>query len=206
MKPWYAPIQVAAALGITVPFFIYYAWRFYSLVLEHHQAYRHLSQKKWIHQILVKNWNQDEMTAQLSFNCIALYFDKKLVSIRLSLRVDAYNIILIGFIGTLMGMIASFTTLLTTMGNSGLNPGVAIATLIRGGLSTALISSLIAAIMAAIVMGYLSITERKLVKLKYEVGSECLAHYRTCRQPRTRIDYAKPEVFNNRNNFKLNGR
>ena len=138
------------------------------------------------------------MTAQLSFNCVALYFDKKLVSIRHSLRIDAYNIILIGFIGTLMGMIASFTSLLISMGNSGLNPGVAIASLIKGGLSTALISSLIAAIMAAIVMGYLSVTEAKLVKLKYEISSECLAQYRTCRQLHIRAGYTNPPILDDR--------
>ncbi|CAN2042943.1 membrane hypothetical protein [Candidatus Magnetomoraceae bacterium gMMP-15] len=177
MEPWFAPLQVIAALGVTVPLFIYYFWRIYSLILEHRQAFFHLKGKKWLDNILIENWNKDEISAQLALNNVSLYFDKKLGAIRRSLRADVYIIILIGFIGTLIGMIGSFTTLLMSVGSKGLDPGIAITSLVKGGLSTALVSSLIAAVMAAVVMSYLSFTEKKLVELKEGLNSDCLKRY-----------------------------
>ena len=178
MNPWFAPLQVITALGFTVPFFVYYAWRVYSLILEHRQALFQLRNRKWINSILTEGWNRDELAAQLALSSVFLQFDKRLGSIRRSLRADVYIIILIGFIGTLLGMIGSFTTLLMSVGNKGLDPAIAITALIRGGLSTALVSSLIATIMAAVVMGYLSFTERKLVELKDGLNTDCLERYR----------------------------
>jgi hypothetical protein len=178
MEPWFAPLQVITSLGITIPLFIYYAWRFYSLILEHRHAVFELKDSTWIDAMLGDGWNLNDISAQLSLTNVYLEFDKKLGSIRRSLRADVYIIILIGFIGTLIGMIGSFTSLLTAVGDKGLDPSVAIATLIKGGLSTALVSSLFAAIMAAVVMGYLSLTERTLVDLKKNLNVDCLNRYR----------------------------
>lgn len=178
MNPWFAPLQVITALGVTVPLFIYYAWRVYSLILEHRQAFSQLQDKRWIDNILTDGWNRDELEAQLALSSVFLQFDKGIGSIRRSLRADVYIIILIGFIGTLLGMIGSFTTLLMSVGTRGLDPAIAITTLIRGGLSTALVSSLIAAIMAVAVMSYLSFTEKKLAELKDQLNTDCLERYR----------------------------
>jgi len=177
MEPWFSPAQVIAALGITVPLFVYYAWRVYSLIIEHSHAFNELKNKSWLDKLLMQGWNKDDISAQLTLNSIFLNFDKRIGSIRRSLRSDIYTIILIGFIGTLLGMIGSFTTLLLAVGSKGLDPTLAITTLVKGGLSTALVSSLIAAIIASIVMGFLSFTDRKLVDLKDEINIICLERY-----------------------------
>ena len=177
MEPWFSPIQIIASLGLTVPLFIYYAWRIYSLILEHGNALKELSNKKWMDHILTDNWNHDDITSQLTLNNVFLHFDKQIGSIRRSLRSDIYSVILIGFIGTLLGMIGSFTTLLLAVDASGMNPAKAITTLVRGGLSTALVSSLISAIMACIVMAYLSLTDRSIVELKERINTICLQRY-----------------------------
>jgi len=177
MEPWFSPIQIFASLGLTVPLFVYYSWRIYSLIVEHGMAMGQLKQKGWVTSILAGKWNQDDISSQLSLNNVFLHFDKKVGSIRRCLRADIYSVILIGFIGTLLGMIGSFTTLLLAVDSSGMNPTKAITTLVKGGLSTALISSLIAAILASIVMAYLSLTDRSVVELKEKINGLCLNQY-----------------------------
>jgi hypothetical protein len=177
MDPWFSPIQIFASLGLTVPLFVYYSWRIYSLIVEHGMAIGQLNSNGWIDSILSGNWNQDDITSQLGLNNVFLFFDKKIGSIRRCLRSDIYSVILIGFIGTLLGMIGSFTTLLLAVDSSGVNPTKAITTLVKGGLSTALVSSLIAAILACIVMSYLSLTDRRVVELKAKINGICLTHY-----------------------------
>jgi len=78
-------------------------------------------------------------------------------------------------------MIGAFTTLLMAVGSKGIEPSNAITTLVRGGLSTALVSSLISAIMASIVMCYLSFTERNIVDLKEGLNNVCLEKYQNTR-------------------------
>ena len=180
MEPWFSPLQIILSLGITSPLFVYYAWRIYCLILEHHMAFSTFEDKQWIDKVLPQNWKKDELSAQLSLNSVFLKYDKKIGAIRRSLRADIYTIILIGFIGTLLGMIGSFTTLLLAVGSSKLEPSMAITTLVKGGLSTALVSSLIAAILASVVMAYLSFTEKKLVYLKESINNDCLKRY--CRE------------------------
>ena len=177
MDPWFSPLQIMLSLGITAPLFIYYSWRIYCLVIEHHASIKKLQDKKWINDALPENWKKDELSAQLALNSVFLKFDKGPGTIRRSLRADIYTIILIGFIGTLLGMIGSFTTLLLAVGSKGLDPALAITTLVKGGLSTALVSSLIAAILASIVMAYLSFTDKKLVTIKEKINKECLKRY-----------------------------
>ena len=177
MEPWFSPLQILLSLGITSPLFVYYSWRIYCLIIEHHISFSFFENKQWIDDILPQNWKKNELTAQLSLNSIFLKYDKKIGAIRRSLRSDIYTIILIGFIGTLLGMIGSFTTLLIAVGSSKLDPAMAITTLVKGGLSTALVSSLIAAILASVVMAYLSFTEKKLVLLKENINNECLKRY-----------------------------
>jgi len=177
MEPWFSPIQILLSLGITSPLFVYYSWRVYCLILEHHMSFLFFEDKQWIDDILSQNWKKNELSAQLSLNSIFLKYDKKIGAIRRSLRADIYTIILIGFIGTLLGMIGSFTTLLLAVGSSKLDPTMAITSLVKGGLSTALVSSLIAAILASVVMAYLSFTEKKLVFLKENINNECLKRY-----------------------------
>jgi len=176
MDPWFSPIQMLTSLGLTIPLFIYYAWRIYSLILDHGIAIKQLKEKDWIDSILTPDWQQNDIISQLFLNNVFLYFDKKIGSIRRCLRSDIYSVILIGFIGTLLGMIGSFTTLLLAVEMNGINPANAIVTLVKGGLSTALVSSLISAIMACIVMGYLSLTDRTIVELKEQINNICLNH------------------------------
>jgi len=190
MEPWFSPLQIILSLGITSPLFVYYAWRVYCLILEHHTAFSSFEDKQWIDKVLPQNWKKDELAAQLSLNSVFLKYDKKIGAIRRSLRADIYTIILIGFIGTLLGMIGSFTTLLLAVGSSKLDPSMAITTLVKGGLSTALVSSLIAAILASVVMAYLSFTEKKLVYLKESINNECLNRY--CHEELTDIPESKP--------------
>jgi hypothetical protein len=197
MEPWFSPVQLLASLGVTVPLFIYYTWRVYSLILEHNDAVKQLNNKSWIDNILTDGWNEDNITSQLTLNNIFLYFDSKLGSVRRSLRADIYSIILIGFIGTLLGMIGSFTTLLIAVGAKGLNPAVAITTLVKGGLSTALVSSLIAAIIACIVMSYLSFTDRKIVELKGKINKTCLDRYQQQSTNSMKLESEKLELFKN---------
>lgn len=178
MEPWFAPAQIYTALGITLPIFIYYAWRIYSMILEHGQAFKNLKEGAWLDEILLEGWNKSEMAAQLALNSVFLRFDNTLGFIRRSLRADVYIIILLGFIGTLIGMITAFADLLLSIGDKGMDPATALTALLRGGLSTALISSLIAAVLACLVMGYLSFTEKRVVKLKEEVNADCFERYR----------------------------
>jgi len=177
MEPWFSPIQILLSLGITTPLFGYYAWRIYCLIIEHHMSFSLVEDNEWFDKKLPKNWRKDELSAQLALNSIFLSYDKKIGAIRRSLRADIYTIILVGFIGTLIGMIGSFTTLLMAVGSRSLDPAMAITTLVKGGLSTALVSSLIAAILASVVMAYLSFTEKKLVVVKEIINKECLNRY-----------------------------
>jgi hypothetical protein len=179
MEPWYSPLQVLASLGLTFPLFIFYGWRIYNLILEHHHELKDLKKNGWIKQILSEDWNRDEMSARLALNAVFFHFDKRLGALRRSLRADVYIIILIGFIGTLLGMIGSFTTLLLAVGQNSMEPSAAIASLVKGGLSTALVSSLIAAVLAVFVMGYLEYTESAVVEIKATINGGCLASYRS---------------------------
>ena len=40
---WYSPAEMAVALGVTLPLFLYFGYRIYSLVLDHRAAMRRLS-------------------------------------------------------------------------------------------------------------------------------------------------------------------
>ena len=184
MEPWYSPLQVLAALGLTLPLFIFYSWRIYNLILEHHHELKELKKNGWIEKILSEDWNKDELSARLALNAVFFHFDKRLGALRRSLRADVYIIILIGFIGTLLGMIGSFTTLLLAVGKSSLEPSAAITSLVKGGLSTALVSSLIAAVLAVFVMGYLEYTESAVVEIKAAINGGCLDSYRSRSAPR----------------------
>lgn len=109
---------------------------------------------------------------------VYLKFDKDIGALRRSLRADAYNVILIGFVGTLVGMISSFASLMLSLGNKDANPMMAINNLISGGMSTALVSSLIASVLAGIVIWYLSYTEKGYATLKLEINAYCNNRYR----------------------------
>lgn len=177
MEPWFSPFQIITSLGVTVPFFIWYSWRIYNMVLEHRLAFQHLQTEIWMDSILQKGWDMNEAATGLAMNSIYLYYDKKLGYIRRSLRADVYIIILLGFIGTLLGMITSFMTLLMSMGNKGIDPTSALTSLLKGGLSTALISSLIAALLACLVMGFLSFSEKGVVRLREKLNTACFNRY-----------------------------
>jgi hypothetical protein len=178
MKPWFAPLQIITALGVTVPVFIVYAWRIYQLILKHQAAFRLLGSTAWLDEILEHGWTLNDVCAEMTLNNVLLRYDQALGVIRRNLRADVYIIVLIGFIGTLFGMITAFTTLLMSVGKGGLEPSVALTALLSGGLSTALISSLVAALMACIIMAFLTFSEGRVAALKSQLNSLCLDRYR----------------------------
>ncbi len=182
MKPWFAPLQIITALGVTVPVFIAYAWRIYQQILKHQAAFRLLGSTAWVDAILEDGWTLSDVSAELTLNNVLLQYDQALGVIRRNLRADVYIIVLIGFIGTLFGMITAFTTLLMSVGKAGLEPSAALTALLRGGLSTALVSSLVAALMACIIMAFLTFSEGRVAALKSQLNSLCLGRYRTAIQ------------------------
>ena len=177
MQPWFTPLQLLTALGITVPLFVYYTWRLYSLVIEHDQGIKSFEDFSWVNDLLDNYWTITQISAQLSISRIFLRYDTEIGSLRRSLKGDVNNIILVGFIGTLLGMLGSFASLILFIGNEALNPATLISALIKGGVSTALVSSLIASILAVLVLWYLSHTEKQLAVIKEKLTAHVYAIY-----------------------------
>ena len=179
MTPWFSPIEIVLSLGLTLPLFAFYAWRDYSLMVDHHHMLFSLSQKpkSWVTGYWREIKKGDEMGAKLAITCVTLHLNDSLVSIRTRLKADAYILVLIGFIGTVLGMISAFWSLLGSMAAHNLDPAKAISTLIQGGLATALVSTLIGSILAMAIYAYLSLTEKQVASLKRDVGQALLAEY-----------------------------
>ncbi len=186
MTPWFSPMQLITALGVTGIPFLFYSYRIYHLITAHHESLAEMLPRKrdsheeaarkeeWIRRELAAGWNEDDTRIKLVMTRIFLLFDEKIGVFRRSLRSDVYIVILIGFIGTLIGMITSFSTLLFSVGNSGMDPADALGALLRGGLSTALVSSLAAAVLACTAMAYLSFTEKAVSAVKGRINAICL--------------------------------
>lgn len=173
-KPWYDPAQLALSLGITLPLFLFYAWRIYSGILRHREALSFLFCPHLVREALeglAENLRlegsepsslKEDLLAALAWNL----YEERLGSVRRSLRADVYTVILIGFLGTLIGVVNAFYHLSWSLGAASASPSEVVSVLLRGGLATALISSLVASVMAGLAMTYLSHTERRAVQAR----------------------------------------
>ncbi len=180
---WYAPKEMALSLGVTLPFFIYYAWRIYSLILDHMEALRFFSQEdgpaRMMEEAVASSFLSPrheaampavELLMQLGLAAVFGEFDKRIGGTRRALRADVYTVILIGFFGTLFGMAGAFT-LIGQQVHAGLSdPAGLVQGLVKGGMATALVSSLVAAVMGGGAMAYLSFTERRVVEARQRLA------------------------------------
>ncbi len=173
---WYAPKEMALSLGITLPFFLFYAWRIYSLILDHMAAMRFFSQEGGVKGMLEesirfdafpaaldagsKGWEQ--LLLQLGVSTIYGEYERRIGGVRRALRADVYTVILIGFFGTLFGMAGAFALIGEKIYGGLSNPGMLVGELVKGGMATALVSSLVAAVLGGVAMAYLSFTEREV--------------------------------------------
>ncbi len=183
MRPWYDPQQLFVSLGITLPFFIYYCWRFYSSVADHRDGMKILDGDAWLGEILLPKWNEDQISSQLAMSHVSAKVDTTLMSIRRRMIFDSNILVLLGFIGTLLGLLTSFENL--SFANN--EPLSAIGK-ITGGLGTAVVSSLAAAILAIFERGYLAGTEKAVASLKKKIIKKCFQQY-------TAVNHAPQQVL-----------
>lgn len=182
--PWYSPEQLAISLGVTLPLFFFYAYRIYSLWLDHGRALTDFNRLKYVNDLCAKqNINaKRELDTQFAIADVVGTLDRDLISRRRALRSDAHIIILIGFFGTLIGVLGSFTSLVT-LGTEAIQPVDLVKGIIQGGLATALVSSVVAVCISGVVLTYLSITEKRVATARLNVLN-------ACRIAINRVDYA----------------
>ena len=177
---WYAPKELALSLGITLPFFLYYAWRLYSLILDHMAALRFFGREQgavlMVEEAVASalpagpGVTGGELMLQLGLSSLFTEYERRIGGTRRAIRADIYTVILIGFFGTLFGMAGSFT-LIGQQIHAGLSdPAGLIQGLVKGGMATALVSSLVAAVMGGAAMAYLSFTERAVVEARLRLS------------------------------------
>ena len=177
---WYAPKELALSLGITLPFFLYYAWRLYSLILDHMAALRFFGREQgavlMVEEAVASalpagpDVTGGELMLQLGLSSLFTEYERRIGGTRRAIRADIYTVILIGFFGTLFGMAGSFT-LIGQQIHAGLSdPAGLIQGLVNGGMATALVSSLVAAVMGGAAMAYLSFTERAVVEARLRLS------------------------------------
>lgn len=177
---WYAPKELALSLGITLPFFLYYAWRLYSLILDHMAALRFFGREQgavlMVEEAVASalpagpDVTGGELMLQLGLSSLFTEYERRIGGTRRAIRADIYTVILIGFFGTLFGMAGSFT-LIGQQIHAGLSdPAGLIQGLVKGGMATALVSSLVAAVMGGAAMAYLSFTERAVVEARLRLS------------------------------------
>lgn len=174
--PWYQPSQILVALGITLPFFLYYGYRIYGLVLDHRAALRRFSKPEGSAE-LVREARlaaaEGELAAQLAMAEVFTALDHELGTRRRALRADAHAVVLVGFVGTLIGVSSAFASLASQGSDDGREAFAFVEQLIGGGLATALVSSLVAALLGVLSLGYLSATERAVVTVRRSILAAC---------------------------------
>lgn len=176
--PWYQPSQILIALGITLPFFLYYGYRIYGLVLDHRAALRRFSSPRGSAE-LVREARlaaaEGDLAAQLALAEAFTALDHELGSRRRALRADAHAVVLVGFVGTLIGVSSAFASLASHGSVDDRGAFGLVEQLVGGGLATALVSSLIAALLGVLSLGYLSATERTVVAVRRRILAACRA-------------------------------
>lgn len=174
--PWYQPTQILLALGITLPFFLYYGYRIYGLVLDHRAALRRFSKPEGSAE-LVREARlaaaEGELAAQLAMAEVFTALDHELGTRRRALRSDAHAVVLVGFVGTLIGVSSAFASLASQGSGDGREAFGLVEQLVGGGLATALVSSLVAALLGVLSLGYLSATERAVVTVRRRILAAC---------------------------------
>lgn len=174
--PWYQPSQILLALGITLPFFLYYGYRIYGLVLDHRAALRRFSKPEGSAE-LVREARlaaaEGELAAQLAMAEVFTALDHELGTRRRALRSDAHAVVLVGFVGTLIGVSSAFASLASQGSDDGREAFGLVEQLVGGGLATALVSSLVAALLGVLSLGYLSATERAVVTVRRRILAAC---------------------------------
>ncbi|MES9902648.1 MAG: MotA/TolQ/ExbB proton channel family protein [Sedimenticola sp.] len=166
-EPWFSPAQLFASLGMTLPLFFYYGWRIYSQIIDHVKGVRKLIDEEYLAAMVRANQlaeQPDKTTTDLTIAAIGSEFDSKIGCHRRALKIEAHSAILVGFLGTLVGVSGAFAAL--TMKTRGTDPLAMMEGLIKGGLATALVSSLVAAVLGVIVYTFLSLTEEKVTRVR----------------------------------------
>ncbi|MCP4112766.1 MAG: MotA/TolQ/ExbB proton channel family protein [Desulfobacteraceae bacterium] len=179
MEPWFAPKQIITALGITFPLFIIFMYLIYHNILKFEDEYKTFRDKgdpeKW------KNWIRtefpDEYIRDISeenhIDEVFDEFEKRFRPILDNLDIYVEITMFIGFLGTLLGVLASFASLQMTVESRGLEPAFALKTLLKGGLSTALVTSLISVSVIIFLLFYNSLANNKLIVLFTDIKSFC---------------------------------
>ena len=192
MQPasWYHPAQIVLALGVTLPLFLYYGYRIYSLVLDHRAALRRFLDAGIGVRLVQEKLREappaghaGDLAAQLALAEVFAEFERDLGSRRRALRTDSQAVVLVGFIGTLIGVSGAFASLASH--GSGNERGALglLEQLVGGGLATALVSSLVAALLGVLALGYLSATERAVVTARLSLLAACRAGLRSAAFP-----------------------
>ena len=99
--------------------------------------------------------------------------DHELGTRRRALRSDAHAVVLVGFVGTLIGVSSAFASLASQGSDDGREAFGLVEQLVGGGLATALVSSLVAALLGVLSLGYLSATERAVVTVRRRILAAC---------------------------------
>ena len=176
MNPaWYEPAQFINALGVTLPFFLYYGYRIYSLMLDHRAALRRLCDARDSTRLVRELRHADDITVQLALGEVFMQFDRELGARRRALRTDAQAVVLLGFMGTLIGVSDAFASLASFRWGGGREAFGLVEQLVGGGLATALLSSLVAACLGVVALGYLAATEGAVASARQRVLAACRA-------------------------------
>ncbi len=172
MKPWYDPVELALSLGITLPLFFFYAWRIYAGIMKHREGLRffcadelgeHLEELKA--DLKLEELSGESLRGEFLSAAVWNLYEERLGSVRRALRADAHTVILLGFFGTLVGVVGAFYGFSLPEGGAP-SPVQIIHRLLRGGLATALVSSLVASVLAGLAITYLSLTEEKTARAR----------------------------------------
>ena len=173
---WYHPVQIVIALGVTLPLFLYYGYRIYNLVLDHRAALRRFldpaASARCVREKRLAAPAGD-LAVQIALAEVFAEFERELGSRRRALRTDSQAVILVGFIGTLIGVSGAFASLASYGPESEGGTLGLLGQLVGGGLATALVSSLVAALLGVLALGYLSATERAVVTARQRLLAAC---------------------------------
>ena len=173
---WYHPVQIVIALGVTLPLFLYYGYRIYNLVLDHRAALRRFldpaASARCVREKRLAAPAGD-LAVQIALAEVFAELERELGSRRRALRTDSQAVILVGFIGTLIGVSGAFASLASYGPESEDGAFGLLGQLVGGGLATALVSSLVAALLGVLALGYLSATERAVVTARQRLLAAC---------------------------------
>ena len=179
-EPWYSPEQLMVSLGITLPLFLFYGFRIYNSWLEQRASLKFFLNADKVEEFVAQHLtlpSQIHLTRtvlDLRLSSIWSAFDEDLLSLRRSMRGDVYSIILIGFIGTLVGISSAFSSILYDFSSQGVGgPGEAIKRLLGSGIATALVSSLVAAALGVAAMSFLTFTEKRVSQARTLLMKKC---------------------------------